>query len=120
MENHVSWVIELAVKDGALDAFKELMEEMVAGTSEEPETLGYEWYISADGNTIHIFEKYADSDAMVAHVSGFLEKWAGRFLECVDPTRFVVYGDPSAAAREMLAGFGPTYLGPWGGFSRFA
>lgn len=120
MENHVSWVIELAVKDGALDTFKELMEEMVAGTSEEPGTLGYEWYISADAGTIHIFEKYADSEAMVTHVSGFLEKWAGRFLECVDPTRFVVYGDPSVAAREMLAGFGPTYLGPWGGFSRFA
>ena len=120
MENHVSWVIELAVKDGALDTFKELMEEMVAGTSEEPGSLGYEWYISADGGTIHIFEKYADSDAMVTHVGGFLEKWAARFLECVDPTRFVVYGDPSAAAREMLAGFGPTYLGPWGGFSRFA
>jgi quinol monooxygenase YgiN len=120
VENHVSWVIELAVKDGALGTFKELMEEMVAGTSEEPESLGYEWYISSDGGTIHIFEKYADSEAMVSHVSGFLEKWAGRFLECVDPTRFVVYGDPSAAAREMLAGFGPTYLAPWGGFSRFA
>jgi quinol monooxygenase YgiN len=120
VENHVSWVIELAVKDGALDTFKDLMEEMVAGTSQEPESLGYEWYISDDGGTVHIFEKYADSEAMITHVSGFLEKWAGRFLECVDPTRFVVYGDPSAAAREMLAGFGPIYLGPWGGFSRFA
>jgi quinol monooxygenase YgiN len=119
MESHVSWVIELAVKDGRGDAFKELMEEMVSGTSEEPETLGYEWYISADGGTVHIFEKYADSDAMVTHVSGFLEKWAARFLECVDVTRFVVYGDPSPGARELLDGFGAVYLGPWGGFSRF-
>jgi quinol monooxygenase YgiN len=120
MTGNVSWVIELAVKDGALDTFKELMDEMVAGTSEEPPTLGYEWYISDDEGTVHIFEKYADSDAMIAHVNGFLEKWAGRFLECVDVTRFVVYGDPSPAARELLAGFGPIYLGPWGGFSRFA
>ena len=31
--------VQCAVKDGQLDAFKELMEEMVAGTSEEPGTL---------------------------------------------------------------------------------
>jgi len=118
MKDHVSWVIELAVKDGELDTFKALMEEMVEGTSMEPPTLNYEWYISEDDGVVHIFEKYADSDAMIAHVNGFLEKWAGRFLACVDVTRFTVYGNPSAAARELLAGFGPTYLGPWGGFAR--
>jgi quinol monooxygenase YgiN len=119
MEGHVSWVIELAVKDGALDRFKELMDEMVSGTSAEPQTLAYEWYISDDDGTVHIFEKYADSESMVAHVRGFMQKWAERFAECVDVSRFVVYGDPSLEAREILGGFGPTYLGPWGGFSRF-
>ena len=107
IDGQVSWVVQCAVKDGQLDAFKELMEEMVAATSSEPQTLSYEWYISTDGATVHIYERYADSDAMIAHVSGFLEKWAGRFMESVDPTRFVVYGDPSPAARELLAGFGP-------------
>jgi quinol monooxygenase YgiN len=120
MEGHVSWVIELALKDGRLDPFKELMEEIVAGTSAEPGPLGYECYIAEDGGTVHLYEKYADSDAMVIHVSGFMQNWAARFLECVDVTRFVVYGDPSPAARELLDGFGATYLGPWGGFSRFA
>jgi quinol monooxygenase YgiN len=120
VEQHVSWVVELAVKDGELDRFKELMEEMVAGTSEEPRTLAYEWYISADGSTVHIYEKYADSEATIAHVNGFLQKWAERFVGCVEVTRFTVYGDPSAGARELLEGFGPIYLGPWGGFSRFS
>jgi quinol monooxygenase YgiN len=120
MDGHVSWVIELAVKDGALAAFKELRDDMVSGTSTEPETLGYEWYISADERTVHIFEKYDSSESMVTHVTGFLQKWAERFLASVDVTRFVVYGDPSPAAREILDGFGAEYLGPWGGFSRFA
>jgi quinol monooxygenase YgiN len=118
MEGQVSWVIELAVKPGQLDTFKALMDEMVEGTSAEAQTRNYEWYISDDESAVHIFEKYADSDAMVAHVNGFLTKWAERFLACVDPTRFIVYGDPSPAARELLGGFGPTYLGPWGGFAR--
>jgi quinol monooxygenase YgiN len=118
MDQHVSWIIEVALKDGALDAYTELMEEMVSGTGTEPQTLAYEWYISADKRTVHIFEKYATSESMVSHVSGFLEKWAARFMACVDVTRFVVYGDPSPEARALLEGFGPVYLGPWGGFSR--
>jgi quinol monooxygenase YgiN len=118
MQGQVSWMLEATVKPGQLDTFKALMEEMVEGTSQEPQTLNYEWYLSDDGGTLHLYEKYADSEAMIAHVNGFLEKWAGRFMECLDVTRFTVYGDPSPAARELLAGFGPTYLGPWGGFAR--
>lgn len=120
MEGHVAWIIELAVKDGRLATFEELMHEMVEGTSSEPQTLAYEWYISGDQGAVHIFEKYADSDAMITHVNGFLQKWAKRFMECVDITGFVVYGDPSPAAREILDGWNATYMGPWGGFSRFA
>jgi quinol monooxygenase YgiN len=120
MKDHVAWVIELAVKEGQLDTFTALMEEMVEGTSAEPKTLAYEWYISDDATEVHIFEKYADSEAMILHVNGFLEKWAARFMECVDITRFVVYGDPSPAAREILDSWHARYLGPWGGFSRFA
>lgn len=118
MGDQVSWVIELAVKPGQLEAFKALMEEMVAGTRVEPSTLAYEWFISDDGATVHIYEKYVDSDAMVAHVNGFLAKWAERFLAAVDVIRWTVYGSPNAAAREILDGMGPVYLGPWGGFSR--
>ena len=120
MDGHVAWIIELALKDGQLDTFEELMREMVEGTSAEPRTLAYEWYVSEDSGTVHIFEKYADSDAMLIHVNGFLDKWAARFMECVDVTRFVVYGSPSPAAREILDGWRATYMGPWGGFSRFA
>ncbi len=118
MEDQVSWIIELAVKPGKLEEFKALMEEMVAGTKLEPTSIGYEWFISADEETVHIYEKYADSEAMISHVTGFLANWAKRFLEGVDVTRFTVYGSPNAAAKEMLDGFGPVYLGPWGGFSR--
>ena len=80
MKAHVSWVNELAIKEGALETFKELMEEMVSGTRAEPGTLAYEWYISPDGGTVHVFEIYADSEAVVAHhiSEGFMMKnWAG-------------------------------------------
>ena len=63
IEGQVSWVVQCAVKDGQLDAFKELMEEMVAGDERGARTLNYEWFISDDSSTVHIYEKYADSEA---------------------------------------------------------
>lgn len=118
MTDTVGWLVELSVKPGQLDAFKALMEEMVAGTAEEPGTRNYEWYISADGRTVHIWEKYADSDATLSHVTGFGEKWAPRFTDCVDMTRFVVYGNPTDAIKAVVGGWSPTYMQSWGGFAR--
>jgi quinol monooxygenase YgiN len=121
MSGHVSWVNELAVKDGKLETFRKLMEEMVSGARTQPGTLVYEWYISPDGGTVHVVETYADSAAVVAHhvSEGFLlQGWARRFTDCVDVTRVVVYGDPNAAARVILDRLGATYHSAWGGFSR--
>jgi quinol monooxygenase YgiN len=121
MEGHISWVNELTVKEGKLETFRELMEEMVSGTSNEPGTLSYEWYISHDGGNVHVVETYADSAAVVAHhvSEGFaLKNWAGRVMDCVAASRVVAYGDPNAAAREILDRLGATYYSTWGGFSR--
>jgi autoinducer 2-degrading protein len=118
VDDQLSWVLQCAVKDGQLDAFKELMDEMVAGTSDEAGALTYEWFISDDGSTVHLYEKYADSDAAIAHLTGFREKWAGRFMSSVDVKGLTVYGSPSEAAREVMAPLGAKLLAPWGGFSR--
>jgi quinol monooxygenase YgiN len=118
MQEQVSLLVETVVKPGELDTFEALMEEMVEHTSKEPGTLNYEWYASDDGGAVHIYERYADSDAVIAHATGFPVEWAKRFVACVEVTRATVYGNPSARARELMAGFGPTYLGPWGGFAR--
>ena len=118
IDGQVSWVVQCAVKDGQLDVFKELMKEMVAGTRDEPGAVSYEWFISDDGSTMHLYEKYVDSDAAIAHLTGFMANWAGRFMGCVDVKGFTVYGNPSDAAREVMAPMGAKYLASWGGFAR--
>jgi quinol monooxygenase YgiN len=118
MGEHVSWVLELAVKPGELDNFKAVVHEMVESTQEEPGTLMYEWSISEDGSTIHGYERFADSGAAVAHLSTFGEKFAQRFLAAVDPTRLTVYGTPTDEAKDTFGAFGPVYLTPLGGFAR--
>jgi quinol monooxygenase YgiN len=118
IEGQVSWLVQCSVKEGQLDALRELMEEMVAGTSEEPGTLNYEWFISDDGSTVHLYEKYADSAAAVAHMQAFGTKWAGRFMGSVDVQRVTAYGNPDEAAQKALAQMGAKQLATWGGFAR--
>jgi quinol monooxygenase YgiN len=118
MSNAVSWVLELAVKDGQLDTFKALAQEMSEATQDEPGATHYEWYIDADGNNIHIFERYADSAATLIHLGNFGAKFAERFMACVDPTRFMVYGDPSAEVRGAVAGLGAAHMTQFVGFAR--
>jgi quinol monooxygenase YgiN len=108
----------MLVRDGRLDEARELMNEMVTATLQESGTRGYEWFLSEDGGNCHINERYADSDAVMAHLGNFGEKFAERFLACFEPTAFSVYGEPSDEARAALDGFGATYLAPLGGFSR--
>jgi len=121
MEGHISWVSELTVKEAKLDMFRADGGD-VSGAKNQPGTLAYEWYISHDGGTVHVVETYADAAAVVAHhvSEGFaLKNWAGRVMDCVDASRVVAYGDPNAAAREILDRLGATYYAHWGGFSRF-
>jgi quinol monooxygenase YgiN len=118
MDKQVSWLVEVDVKPGQLDTFKVLVNDMVESTSAEPGTLSYEWFISDDGTVVHIYERYADSEQLLAHFQGFLDKFAERFSASVDLKRFFVYGEPSAAAREALDALSPIYLGTLGGFVR--
>ena len=119
MSNHVSWILELRVRDGRENDFRALMAEMVAATeANEPGTLDYEWSTSADGRLCHIYERYIDSAAVMIHLATFGEKYAGRFEQVLEPVRMVVYGSPSAAVREELADLNPICMEPAAGFSR--
>jgi quinol monooxygenase YgiN len=118
MGDHVSWLLELAVKPGRLDDLRALMAEMVESTKNEPGAMNYEWSISDDDGTVHLYERYADSGAVLTHLAGFGEKFAQRFLADLDPTRVVVYGAPSDEARKALSGLGAVYMAPFGGFAR--
>ena len=118
MGEQVAWHVELAVKPGALEDFRALTGEMVEATRGEPGVLSYERFVSADGMVVHVYERYADSAAAVAHLRTFGRQFGDRFVGLVDRTRFTVYGTPSAELRGMLDGFGATYMAPFGGFTR--
>ena len=118
MGDQVSWLVELAVKPGELDNFRALTGEMVEFARGEPGVLSYERFVSEDGKVVHVYERYSNSAAAVAHLRTFGNKFGGRFVGMVDRKRFTVFGTPSDELRGVLDGYGATYLGPFGGFSR--
>lgn len=118
MGEAVSWLVEVAVKPGELENFRALMEEMVESTRAEPGAVSYEWFVSDDGSVVQIYERYADSAAVLAHGATFGEKFAGRWVVAVDPIRCTVFGTPTEEAKAALSPLRPTYLRPFGGFVR--
>jgi quinol monooxygenase YgiN len=119
MSSEVSWLLELNVNLGRETEFRSLLEEMMAAAqANEPGTLVYEWHSNADSTLCHIHERYADSEAVLAHLQAFQEQFAARFLAVLAPTRFVVYGTPSDEVKKALAGFLPFYMQRVGGFRR--
>ena len=118
MSDVVSWVAEFSIKTGQLDNFKALVEEMVKSTRNEPNTLAYEWFLSEDNNTCHVYERYADSAATMSHLGTFGEKFAERLLGSVDVLGFTTYGAPNDDVKGVLGGFGAVYMGQLDGFAR--
>ena len=117
--NHpVYYNLQLTIRDGQQEAFRKLMEEMVAATKQESGTLVYEWYIAADGKTCHIHEMFADTAAYEEHSANFGAKFATRFMPKLQITGLTVYGSSDAEAREKMSSLQPVFFESFGGFRR--
>lgn len=119
MSDHVHWIIEMTINPGALDDFRAVTKEMIDQVqANEPETLAYEWFISSDDSTCHVYERYANSAAVMTHHAWFGANFAERVMALVKPTRVVVYGNPNDEVKTALKDFGAAYMAPIGGFAR--
>jgi quinol monooxygenase YgiN len=120
MTNEISWRVQLAVKPGQLDNFRELTAEMVEATRKETGVLSYERFVTDDGRFVHVYERYADSAAALAHLRKFGKAFGERFNGMVERVQFAVYGIPSNGLKDVLDGFGATYLKRFGDFKYWA
>src|SRR4051812_43087943 len=110
LQEEIAWCVELAILPGQLDSFVRLTAEMLEETAKEPGVLGYQRFITADGNIVHAVERYEDSDTALAHLRTFREKFAGRFSTMVRRQCFTVYGEPNPELKKLLDSFGAIYF----------
>ena len=118
MSDMVQFVVQLAINEGGVDRFKELAQAATdAVQAGEPNTLGYQWYLSEDQTQVCVIEWYAHADLIPAHMA-----LVGPILvemgQVAHPTRFEVFGNLTEAARAALAPAAPGMYGYMFGFTR--
>ena len=116
-DNEVAWLFELELKPEGRAEFEALVPEMVASTREEKGARAYQVFQNQERNTVLVYERYADSDAALAHMTMFGEKFAARFMPLVNPARFTVLGSPSEELVGALAPLGAVVHASLGGFA---
>jgi quinol monooxygenase YgiN len=112
-------VFEVAIQPGQLDNFRAVVKEMVESTqANEPGTMNYEYFISDDGTYCNIYERYADSAAIMKHLGAIREKFSDRFFPTFETKRLTVYGNPDDEVRRTFSAMGAVFLRPSFGFAR--
>ena len=82
--------------------------------------MSYQRFVSEDGTSVHVYERYSDSGAAVAHLDAFAKHFAGRFSAMVERKTFTVFGDPSAKLKAVLDRFDAMYMKPFGDWEYWA
>ena len=68
---HISFRTEILIKDGQLDEFEKLVQEMCEVVKkQEPDTINYQYYPDTDNTKCIVNETYKDSNAAFIHMNG--------------------------------------------------
>ena len=120
MGDEIAWRVEVSVKPDEVVNLLALTDEMVESASAEVGCLSYQRFIGPDGRSVHVYERYLDSDSAMAHLKVFFTRFGVRYASMVNRNRFTVYGTPSSELRQMLDQFSPEFLRPFGNLQYWA
>ena len=120
MGDEIAWRVELFVKPDQVGNLLALTDEMVKSAGAEHGCLSYQRFISPDGYSVHLYERYLNSDTARAHLTIFFQRFSARFASMIDRRTVSVYGTPSSELRQMLELFSPEYLRPFGNLEYWA
>jgi (4S)-4-hydroxy-5-phosphonooxypentane-2,3-dione isomerase len=113
----VYWIITGEINLGQEADFRAICARLVESTKTEPGALNYEWSIAEDSRTFHIYERYADSEAVKFH-RGNVGEMLKELYAIATLKSFTLYGGPSDELKQLLATRHPLMMAPHNGFSR--
>ncbi|HVO79070.1 MAG TPA: antibiotic biosynthesis monooxygenase [Candidatus Bathyarchaeia archaeon] len=112
-------LVDLDIHEGKFAEFEAIAKQMVAVSEQEPGTLLYKFYLSADRKHCRLAEGYTDQAAITAHFTGpAVQQFVPELVRFCSPTRMDIYGSPGPQVVAMVAAFGAHILSPWEGFDR--
>ena len=119
VEQAVRLTVNFVVSSDQLEEFKGIAQAMTAVSRTEPDTLGYEWFVSADGKRFRLVENYVDSSAIEAHFMGAaVQHWVPKLAAVCTVDGFEIYGDPGPKVAELAGAFGAVVFKYWLGIDR--
>ena len=114
----IAYLIEMTIEDGKTDEFKALAAAYTdAVRAGEPGTLEYQWWLSEDGSKGLLKETFTGSEALLTHIANVGPSLSD-LLAIAPFTRWEIFGEPSADARNALDEFGVVYFQHVVGFDR--
>jgi quinol monooxygenase YgiN len=113
---------EFTIDEGKIEEYKKLVQDMSRVVeANEPDTINYQFYLNRDETKCIVHETYANSEAVLAHVTGVASQTIlPKVFSVSRISKFDVYGNPSEELQKVLTSFSPhphTY-NIFAGFSR--
>jgi len=66
----VSYLVQMTIKDGGLETFKELANGYIASVEAgEPGTLTYQWWLDEENSKALLYENFTGSEALLIHLA---------------------------------------------------
>ncbi len=124
MPDPIVFVSHSRVKEGRLEAFRKMSEEMFPMLeASKPGTVLHYGYASEDGSELSFVHVFPDADSMDAHFKDAGDRVRSA-MDYIETYQFVVYGEASEQALGMLGGVPGVelvvYPDSFGGYLRLA
>jgi quinol monooxygenase YgiN len=119
--SQIQFRAEFTIQEGKIEEFKKLVQEISRVVeANEPDTIGYQFYLNREDETkCIVYETYANSEAVFAHNNGVASQTIlPKVLNVSRISRFEVYGNPSNELQKVLTSFSPQTYNLYAGFSR--
>ena len=97
----VGAIVLLKIKEGKKNQVNDLVEKLV---NNEKYASMYEFYINE--NSIHLHEKYIDSESWIKHIDHFNENFGNEIANIFEVENVFSYGNISSKLKSKLNEFG--------------
>lgn len=112
-QDQIEFRAEFTIQEGKIEEYKKLVQDMSRLVkANEPDTIGYQFYLNSSGTKCIVSETYANSEAVFAHSNGVASQTIlPKIFNVSRISRFEVYGNPSEELQRVLTSFSPeTYI----------
>ena len=102
--NNIHFRAEVTIEEGKKEEYKKLIQDMSRVVeANEPDTINYRFYLNKSETECIVWETYANSEAVLAHINGVASQTILPKVRSVSRiSRLDVYGNPSEELQKAL------------------